>query len=115
MTTVTDDAIPSRDEARRNQLKPVPLLGTHGRFCPQHIQGGEQLLRLPQLQEILGISRATIYRYVNSGKLPAPVKLSAKCVAWRASAINQWLATLDARTIQNGNEGNGRPIGSSTF
>lgn len=56
---------------------------------------GERLLRISQLTAILGISRATIYRYIASGKLPKPVKLSARCVAWKASVISSWMAKLE--------------------
>ena len=55
---------------------------------------GERLLRIKQVMTILGISRATIYRYVASGKLPSPVKLSVRCVAWKASVIADWIETL---------------------
>ena len=56
----------------------------------------ERLLRLPELVRTIGISRATIYRYVDSGRLPPPVKLSTRCVAWRASEITAWMAALGA-------------------
>ncbi len=56
----------------------------------------ERLLRLPELIRLIGISRATIYRYVDSGRLPPPVKLSTRCVAWRASEITAWMAALQA-------------------
>ena len=55
---------------------------------------GERLLRIKQVMTILGISRATIYRYVASGKLPSPVKLSVRCVAWKASVIADWIEAL---------------------
>jgi prophage regulatory protein len=55
---------------------------------------GERLIRMPELVATLGISRATAYRYVASGKLPAPVRLSTRCVAWKASMINAWMAEL---------------------
>jgi prophage regulatory protein len=57
---------------------------------------GERLLRLPELVRTIGVSRATIYRYVDSGRLPSPVKLSSRCVAWRASEITAWMAALQA-------------------
>ena len=57
---------------------------------------GERLLRLPELVRTIGVSRATIYRYVDSGRLPPPVRLSTRCVAWRASEIAAWMAALRA-------------------
>ena len=60
----------------------------------QQVQGGERLIRMPELLKLVGISRATAYRYLANGKLPQPVKLSTRCVAWKASVINEWLAQL---------------------
>jgi prophage regulatory protein len=57
---------------------------------------GERLLRLPEVVRTIGVSRATIYRYVDSGRLPPPVKLSTRCIAWRASEITAWMAALQA-------------------
>jgi prophage regulatory protein len=76
---------------------PVPLeikAPVPAKLSWSHVDDGERLLRIPQLSAILGISRATIYRYIASGKLPKPVKLSARCVAWKASVICAWMAEL---------------------
>jgi prophage regulatory protein len=61
---------------------------------PLSSSASERLLRLPELIRLIGISRATIYRYINSGRLPPPVKLSTRCIAWRASEITTWMAAL---------------------
>ena len=39
------------------------------------IENMERILRLPEILEITGVSNATIWRWVNSGDFPAPVKL----------------------------------------
>ena len=57
---------------------------------------GERLLRLPELIRMIGVSRATIYRYVDSGRIPRPIRLSTRCIAWRASEITAWMAALHA-------------------
>ena len=62
----------------------------------QHMQGGERLIRLPELLRTIGVSRATAYRYMDAGRLPRPIKLSSRCSAWKASTINDWLARLNA-------------------
>ena len=71
-----------------------------GKVCgtrlSEQMQGGEKLIRLPKLFKTVGISRATAYRYVANGRLPKPVRLSSRCVAWKASAVNEWLAGLVA-------------------
>ena len=65
-------------------------------FPACQMQGGERLVRLPELLALVGISRATAYRYMASGKLPAPIRLSTRCIAWKASIINIWFAHLIA-------------------
>jgi prophage regulatory protein len=50
-------------------------------------------LRLPAVKELTGLSRSSIYRLVQLGRFPAPVKLSERASAWRESEINQWLAS----------------------
>ena len=51
-----------------------------------------KLLRLPQVKDLTGLSRATIYRYVDVGDFPRPVKLGARAVAWHASDVDDWIA-----------------------
>jgi len=51
----------------------------------------DTLLRLPQVRAKVGLSRSTIYRLVDAGKFPRPLKLSAQTVAWRASELDEWL------------------------
>ena len=65
-------------------------------FSKHQMQGGEKLIRLPELLRTIGVSRATAYRYMDTGRLPKPVKLSSRCSAWKASIINDWLARLEA-------------------
>lgn len=40
----------------------------------------------------IGVSRATIYRMVDSGEFPSPVKISPGRRAWVEAEVNAWLA-----------------------
>ena len=54
-----------------------------------------RFIRFPELQEILGgVSRAKVERDVASGTLPQPFKLGKRMVAWKASEIEEYLASL---------------------
>ena len=55
-----------------------------------------KLLRLPQVLDLTGLSRASIYRYVDAGDFPRPVKLGARAVAWRASDVEAWIEGREA-------------------
>jgi prophage regulatory protein len=80
--------------ARRNDPPPSLPMSSLPPNQPTVLSPSERLLRLPELVRTIGVSRATIYRYVDSGRLPPPVKLSTRCVAWRASEITAWMAAL---------------------
>ncbi|WP_341313608.1 AlpA family phage regulatory protein [Paraburkholderia sp. IMGN_8] len=49
----------------------------------------DHLLRLPAVLTIVPVSRATWYAGVKSGRYPKPISLGPRCVAWRASDIQQ--------------------------
>ena len=50
------------------------------------------LLRLSEVQRIVGLKKTAIYSRVEAGIFPAPIKLSERCVRWRAEAIEEWVA-----------------------
>lgn len=56
------------------------------------IPSNMRVIRLPQVIELTGLSRSSIYAGVGRGTFPAPVRLGARAVAWRHEAIEQWLA-----------------------
>ena len=53
----------------------------------------EGLARGRQVQYALGISRGTLYNWVNSGKFPKPVKIGTM-VFWRVEDVRQAIADL---------------------
>lgn len=54
-------------------------------------------LRLPAVIERTALSRSSIYRLVQLGRFPAPVKLSERASAWRESDIKQWLESRQTK------------------
>lgn len=49
----------------------------------------DSLLRLPEVLALIPVSRATWYDGMKKGRYPQPVSLGPRCVAWRASEIQQ--------------------------
>lgn len=45
------------------------------------------LLRLPQVQAMIPVSRSTWYAGIKTGLYPGPLKISARASAWRLSDI----------------------------
>ncbi|MDR8079503.1 AlpA family phage regulatory protein [Burkholderia cenocepacia] len=54
----------------------------------------ERLLRFAEVRARIGLSRSEIYRRIGAGTFPAGVKLGARAVAWRESAIEDWIRAL---------------------
>ena len=48
--------------------------------------------RVPTVEEVTGLSRATVYRLIEKGDFPAGIKLSPNNRAWRLSVLQQWVA-----------------------
>ena len=48
-------------------------------------------LKALQVATILGVSVATVWRWVAAGRLPAPMKLGPNTTRWKASDIEAWL------------------------
>ena len=51
-----------------------------------------RLLRLPQVMEVVGLSRSTIYALEEEERFPKRVKLAARAVGWVEAEIQAWLA-----------------------
>jgi prophage regulatory protein len=48
-------------------------------------------LRQPQVLVFVPISRSTLWRRIQAGTFPGPVKLSARVTAWRAEDLRRWI------------------------
>ena len=49
------------------------------------------LLRLPQVQAVVGIKRSTIYALIQAGRFPVQKKLTQSAAGWRVGDIRKWL------------------------
>lgn len=49
-----------------------------------------RFLRLPEVKDRVGLSRSQIYRLVQAGDFPAPLKLSAQVSVWPDGDIVRW-------------------------
>jgi prophage regulatory protein len=51
----------------------------------------QQFLRLPQLQDRVPLSRASIYQKMKDGDFPAAIPIGPHAVAWLASDVDEWI------------------------
>ena len=49
----------------------------------------ESLVRLPILMALYGLSKASIYRFIKDGIIPAPIKLSERTSVWNVGDIRK--------------------------
>ena len=54
---------------------------------------GTSILRRPRVEQVVGLSRSTLYAKVADGSFPPPIKLGKRAVGWRESDIDAWLAS----------------------
>jgi len=60
------------------------------------------LVRLLKLEDVLrqtNLSKPTIYRLMNTGQFPRPLKLSPNRVAWKSADVDDW---INSRPISEG-------------
>jgi prophage regulatory protein len=55
----------------------------------------DRIVRMKELPEIVGYSRASIYRRIAEGTFVAPLRLGPNTVGWRLSTIQAWLESLE--------------------
>jgi len=56
----------------------------------------DRLLRLGQVLEITGLSKAMVYRLVGQGKFPEPCKPGGIASRWVESEVRSWREAVEA-------------------
>lgn len=56
----------------------------------------KRIFRMKELCQTYGLSRSTIYRLIEAGRFPKPIKISAKAVGWISTELDEWLANREA-------------------
>jgi prophage regulatory protein len=51
----------------------------------------KQFLRLQDLEQIIGLSKSTIYSMIDLGEFPRQIKLSERAVGWCSVEIQAWI------------------------
>lgn len=64
----------------------------------QQDQAIDYLIPRKTVEKLSGLSRATIYRLIKSGKFPRPLSISTGAVRWRQSEVIAWQQSLTATT-----------------
>ncbi|GHU13077.1 hypothetical protein FACS1894185_7240 [Betaproteobacteria bacterium] len=62
------------------------------------------IMRRKQVEDYIGLSRATIYNQMKAGLFPNPVKLWASAVGWLVSDVDAWLAARIENSTLGGHD-----------
>jgi prophage regulatory protein len=60
----------------------------------------QKFLKLPEVIEITGKSRSSIFSSIQKGCFPAPLKIGPKAIAWATESIRQWQESCIAAANQ---------------
>lgn len=71
----------------------------------------DRLIRLPEVENLIGCKKSTVYTMLKQGTFPRPIRLSARMVAWNENAVLQW---LQDRINQGGNTANTEQTGKQS-
>ena len=52
------------------------------------------ILRRRSVEAKTGLSRSSIYRMIEAGKFPSPVRLGKRAVGWDSIAVQAWIDDL---------------------
>ena len=67
----------------------------------------DKLLKRRGVEELIGLSRSSIYKLIRKGSFPPPVKISAMAVRWKESDIHAW---IQSRPVARAEVGNKNPV-----
>lgn len=50
-----------------------------------------RLIRVDEVEKIVGLSKSEIYRRIRAGEFPSPIPLGKRAVAWAEFEVNAWV------------------------
>lgn len=57
------------------------------------------VLRRPEVEARVGLSRSSIYAFMADGSFPKPIRIGPRAVAWRSTDIEKWLNSRPEQPI----------------
>jgi len=59
-----------------------------------------RIMRLDEVKLVTGVSRSTIYEWMNAERFPKSIQLGTRSIGWLASEVEEWLAIAIAKRSQ---------------
>ncbi len=70
---------------------PASAPGVHLVHSSKPVVPRDRLLRLAEVESLVGAKRSTIYQLMKEGKFPKQISVSRRFAAWPESAVLQWV------------------------
>lgn len=70
---------------------PASAPGVHLVHSAKPVVPRDRLLRLAEVESMVGAKRSTIYQLMKEGKFPKQITVSRRFAAWPESAVLQWV------------------------
>ncbi|MFT9016446.1 MAG: AlpA family phage regulatory protein [Acetobacter sp.] len=51
----------------------------------------DRMMTRKEVEQMINIKCTTIYRWMQEGTFPSPVRFSSRCVRWRESDVRNWV------------------------
>jgi prophage regulatory protein len=64
----------------------------------------ERLLRIEEVEHLVGLRRSAIYAAIAAGTFPRPIKISERAVAWVKSDVQKWISDRIAEQREHNEE-----------
>ena len=59
-----------------------------------------RLIRLPEVENLVGLKKSTIYSLIERGDFPQQIKISARASAWVGEEVDEWIQSrVEGRPI----------------
>ena len=52
-----------------------------------------KVLRIGEVLERVGISKSTLWRWIQAGQFPKPINLGPRAVGWIEEEIDEWISS----------------------
>ena len=52
-----------------------------------------RFIRMPDLRQKVGLSKSQIYKLIQQGEFPEPVKFGRKVSVWTDSEVEEWMSS----------------------
>lgn len=63
---------------------------------------GNRFIKLKEVQQLTGLSRSSIYQYIQDGTFPKQIAIGVRAVAWIEIEIHDW---INKRIVASNPEG----------